>query len=134
MQPRHIALAILVTFIWGVNFVLIEVALVSFPPILLVALRFGLAALPALFLPRPQVPWPRMVAIGLTLFLGQYALLFTGMANGMPPGLASIVLQIQVFLTIMIAAVGLGEWPSPRQTGGSMIAIAGLALVAATAG
>ena len=45
-----------------------------------------------------------MVAIGSTLFVGQYALLFTGMANGMPPGLASIILQIQVFLTILIAA------------------------------
>ena len=118
MQPRHVALAILVTFIWGLNFVLIDVALVSFPPLLLAALRFALAALPILFLPRPQVPLRRMVAIGSTLFVGQYALLFTGMANGMPPGLASIILQIQVFLTILIAALALREWPSGRQLGG----------------
>jgi O-acetylserine/cysteine efflux transporter len=134
VQPRHVALAILVAFIWGLNFVLIDVALVSFPPILLAALRFVLASLPVLFLPRPKVPWRRMVAIGSTLFVGQYALLFTGMANGMPPGLASIILQIQVFLTILIAALALREWPSGRQLGGSILALAGLALVAATAG
>jgi O-acetylserine/cysteine efflux transporter len=56
MSPRHIALATLVAFIWGVNFVLIDVALVSFPPILLVALRFTLAALPVLFCRGPRCP------------------------------------------------------------------------------
>src|SRR4051812_29325261 len=101
MQPRHIALATLVALIWGVNFILIDVALESFPPILLAGLRFLFASLPVLFLPRPRVSWPRMIAIGSTLFLGQYALLFSGMANGMPPGLASIVIQIQVFITIL---------------------------------
>ncbi|WP_343716859.1 EamA family transporter, partial [Inquilinus sp.] len=76
MKPRHILLALLVAAIWGFNFVVIRIGLGSFPPLLLAALRFILAALPAALLPRPQVPWPRMLAIGLTLFVGQFAFLF----------------------------------------------------------
>ncbi len=75
-----------------------------------------------------------LFAIAATLFAGQYAFLFTGMASGMPPGLASIVIQIQVFLTILIAVAVLGEKPSARQIAGALVALAGLALIAATVG
>ncbi|HEY4909279.1 MAG TPA: EamA family transporter, partial [Methylomirabilota bacterium] len=76
----------------------------------------------------------RMVAIGSTLFVGQYGLLFTGMANGMPPGLASIVVQTQALFTILFAALVLRERPTRRQVAGSATAFAGLALIAATVG
>lgn len=98
------------------------------------ALRFIVAALPAVFLPRPAVPWPRMVAVAMTLFFGQFALLFTGMAVGMPPGLASVVTQSQAFFTVLIAAAALGERPTTRQGSGILIAFAGLAVIAFTVG
>ncbi|MFE2446140.1 EamA family transporter, partial [Streptomyces sp. NPDC059426] len=53
MRPVHIALAVLVTALWGVNFVVIEVGLDHFPPLLFCALRFLVAALPAVFLVGP---------------------------------------------------------------------------------
>lgn len=134
MQPRHIALAVVLAFVWGLNFVFIQLALTGFPPLLLAAMRFALAALPALFLPRPPVPWGRMIAIGGTLFVGQFALLFPAMAVGMPPGLASIALQVQAFITIAIAAVVLRELPSRRQLAGAALAFVGLVLIAATVG
>ena len=134
MQPRHIALAAVLAFVWGLNFVFIRLALTDFPPLLLAALRFALASLPVLVLPKPPVPWRTLIAIGATLFVGQFGLLFPAMAVGMPPGLASIALQVQAFITIAIAVVVLRERPSRRQIAGAAVAFAGLVLVAVTVG
>ena len=134
MKPRHIALAVLLAVVWGVNFVFIELALTDFPPLLLAALRFAIAALPAVFLPKPPVSWGTLITIGGVLFVGQFALLFPAMAVGMPAGLASIALQVQAFITIAIAAVVLKERPSLRQLAGAAVAFAGLVLVAVTVG
>lgn len=134
MPIRHIALAVLVTAIWGFNFVVIRLGLGSVPPLLLAALRFVVAALPVLFLARPNVPPMRMIALGMTLFVGQFAFLFPAMKLGMPPGLASVTLQSQAFLTILFAALALGERPKPRQLAGAGIAALGLLTIATTVG
>ncbi len=134
MKPKHIALALVVVALWGGNFVVIRIGLDSFPPLLLAALRFVLAAAPAAFLPRPDISWRRMIALGLAWFVAQFSLLFLGMAVGMPPGVASVVLQCQVFFTIAIAAFVLGEKPGLRQVAGTCVALAGIALIGFTAG
>jgi O-acetylserine/cysteine efflux transporter len=134
MQPRHIALAVLLSIVWGLNFVVIAVALGGFPPMLLAAIRFMIAAIPVFFIARPAISWGLLVAISLTLFVGQYGLLFPAMMVGMPPGIASIVLQVQAFFTIAIAAAVLRERPTPQQLLGGGIALVGLAIVATTTG
>ena len=134
MQPRHIVLAVVLAIFWGLNFVVITLALGDVPPLLLAALRFAIAAVPVLFLPKPPVRWGLMIAIAATMFVGQFAFLFPSMAVGMPPGLASIAAQVQVFMTISIAAVVLGERPTRRQLAGGAVAFAGLAVVATTVG
>lgn len=134
MRPVHLLWAIAVAAIWGFNFVVIKVGLTSFPPLLLTALRFAFAALPALFLERPQVPWRHLILTGLTLFVGQYILLFVAMAHGMPPGLASITLQVQAFFTMLIAVLALGDRPAARQWAGAAVAFAGLAAIGSTVG
>ena len=135
MRPAHVLLALLTTALWGFNFVVIELGLrAGLPPLLMAALRFVVAALPVLWLPRPRIPAGRLVAIGVFLFLGQFALLFTGMAAGMPPGLASVTQQSQAFLTALIAAAVLRERPSARAVAGMVVAFSGLALIGSTAG
>jgi O-acetylserine/cysteine efflux transporter len=134
LHPRHIALAIVLSIVWGLNFVVISIALGDFPPIFLAAARFAIAALPAIFLPRPPISWPRLLAVSGGLFIGQFGLLFSAMTVGMPPGLASIAMQIQAFITIAIAAAAIGERPTGRQLGGAAVAFAGLALIATTVG
>ena len=106
MSLPHILLALLVTLIWGVNFVVIKVGLQDFPPLLFCALRFALAALPLLLLrgPLPAPGW-RIVQIGVLLGVVKFGLLFVGMHLGMPAGLSSLVLQSQVFFTVLIAAL-----------------------------
>lgn len=135
MRPVHIALAVLVAIIWGANFVVITLALTGFPPILLTALRFTLACLPALFIPRPAgISWGRLALVSSFLFTGHYVFLFAGMDNGMSPGLASILLQSQAFMTILIASIMLGERPGKRQLLGAGVAAVGLAVTASTVG
>lgn len=102
--------ALLVVLVWGVNFVVIHVGLVDVPPLLLGALRFLLVALPAVFfVPRPLIPLRWLLAYGLTISFGQFALLFSAMRVGMPAGVASLVLQSQMIFTLLFGAVLLGE-------------------------
>jgi O-acetylserine/cysteine efflux transporter len=132
VRPVHVALAVLVAALWGFNFVVIQWGLGAFPPLLLAALRFLVAAIPCLFLPRPPLPWPRLILIGCAWFLGQFALLFTGMKVGMTPGLASVVMQSQAFFTILLASFVLRESPTARQIAGMLVAGAGLVCIGAT--
>src|SRR5487761_2240552 len=115
MSPRHLALAMFVMGIWGFNFVVTRLALNHYPPILLVALRFALAAVPALFVPRPSFGFWRMTGISASMFMGQYVFLYLALMLGFPAGLSSVALQIQAFFTILLAAAVLGERPSQRQ-------------------
>jgi O-acetylserine/cysteine efflux transporter len=135
MKPIHILLGILTAAIWGFNFVVLKVALVDLPPLLLTAIRFILACLPVLFLPRPEGMRLRdLIVVGSTSFLGQYIFLFAAMSLGMPAGLSSVVLQLQVFITILFSILFLGESPKLRQYLGSAVALVGLGTIASTAG
>ena len=132
MPVRHIVLALTVALVWGVNFVVIDVGLETFPPILFAALRFTLVALPAVFfVRRPGVHWKWVVAIGTFLSAGQFSLLFVAMDLGLPAGLASVVLQLQAMFTIFLAVVLLGERPGRRQLIGAAVALGGIAVIAA---
>jgi O-acetylserine/cysteine efflux transporter len=130
MKPRDIALAVAVMAIWGVNFVVIETGLDHFPPLLFNALRFTLAAFPALFFAgRPQVPWRWVLAVGVVLGVIKFSLLFAGMAAGMPAGLSSLVLQSQAVFTVLFAVLLLRERPRGVQVAGLLLALAGVGLV-----
>jgi O-acetylserine/cysteine efflux transporter len=131
MCSVHVALAVLVAAVWGLNFVIIEVGLGDFPPLLLSALRYLLASLPLLVLggPRPA-PWRWILAAGVAIGLVQFSLLFIGMDVGMPAGLASVLMQSQALFTIAFAVPLLHERIGAVQAGGVLLAVAGLALVA----
>jgi O-acetylserine/cysteine efflux transporter len=134
MCGRDLVLAALTSVAWGLAFVAGKLALESFSAPQLTALRFLIACVPVLALPRPALSWGAIALIGLTLFTGQFLLLFSALARGMPPGLASVTQQMQAFFTVLLAAVFLREVPSPRQNLGMGVAFTGLALVGASAG
>jgi O-acetylserine/cysteine efflux transporter len=134
VRSRDLALAVLVAVIWGLAFVATRIGLDSFSPSQLTALRFLIASVPAALLPRPPISWPALVAIGLTLFTGQFLFQFFGIARGLPPGLASVIVQTQAFFTVLFAAVALGERPARRQVIGMAAALVGVLLIAATVG
>jgi O-acetylserine/cysteine efflux transporter len=128
------ALAALASVIWGLGFVAIKLGLESFSAPQLTALRFLVASLPVFLVPRPPLPWRSLGLIGLTLFTGQFLLLFFAYAQGMPPGLASVSQQMQVFFTVLLAAAFLRDLPTRRQCVGMAVAFVGLALIGLTAG
>lgn len=133
--PRHVGLAFAVVAVWGTNFVVIRLALGHLPPLLFAALRFTLAAFPGVFLlRRPAVPLAQLALYGMLIGVGQFGLLFIAIDGGIAPGLASLIVQTQVFFTI-----GLALWLGDERVGRVQIAAlalgaAGLAVIAAHSG
>lgn len=129
---RHLLLALAVVAVWGTNFVVIKLALGHLPPLLFAALRFTLAALPAvLFLPRPAVSWGNLAAYGLLIGVGQFGVMFIAMHGHISPGLASLVIQLQVFFTIGLAMYFSGERLLPVQWLALLLASGGIAIIVA---
>lgn len=132
MSWSHLLLALSVVCIWGTNFVVIRWGLDGLPPFLFATLRFAFSALPwLLFIRRPAVPWRKLAAFGVLLGVGQFGLLFLAMRGHITPGLASLVVQMQVFFTIGLSLLTLGERVRGFQIAGLLLAVAGLSVAAA---
>lgn len=133
MSARERLLALLVAAIWGGNFVVMRWALDHYPPLTFTALRYLGAALPVLMLPRP-LPWGRLTLLALPVMVGQFGFGMLGMAHGVAPGLASVVMQSQAVFTIALASVVLRETAARPQLIGAAVAFAGLVTIASTIG
>lgn len=132
LTPRHLILSLLVVLVWGLNFIAIYFGLKGFPPFLLCALRFGLSALPwVFFLPKPKAPLKYIIGYGIFTFALQFGFLFSGIHLGLSPGLASLVLQVQVFFSIGLAFLFFQDRPSLWKIMGSLISFVGIGVVAA---
>lgn len=135
VTPRDFGLLMLVVVVWGMNFAAIKIGVAGVPPLFLGALRFMLAAFPALlFFKAPKVPLRWYMAYGLTISVGQFAFLFSAIHVGMPSGLASLVLQSQAFFTMVFAALWLQERWQTNQLAGLVLAGTGLALIGSAHG
>ncbi len=135
LPARHFFLAVLVVAVWGTNFVVIKLGLTHLPPLLFAALRFTFALLPAVFfLPRPAVPWRNLAAYGLLIGVGQFGVLYLAMRGHITPGLASLVVQTQVFFTIGLAMRGSGEVVRPFQWVALGLAVAGIVVIGSHTG
>lgn len=131
MALRDILLALVLATLWGSTFTAMKVGVADVPPLLMNALRFSVSAFPAiLFIRRPAVPLWTILAFGLVLGVTKFSVLFFALKVGMPAGLASIVLQMQVFFTIGLAFLIAGERPGRPQIIGACIAFFGMVLLA----
>lgn len=131
MRPLDLFLALLVMAVWGTNFVIIHEAITVLPPLLFAALRFTIAFLPAVFfVKRPQVPFWNMAAYGLLIGVGQFGVLFIAMDGRITPGLASLVVQMQVFFTIGLSVWLTGERVKPMQIAALLLAAGGILVIA----
>ena len=134
MKPADVCIAVLVAVIWGLAFVASRIALNEFSPELMTTLRFAIAALPCLFVRKPNVSWPLLIAISFTLFLGQFLAQAFAIKHGVPVGLSSVIVQSQALFTIGLAAALFGERPTRMQTVGIGIATIGLLMICGTVG
>lgn len=132
MPLRDRLLALSVAACWGLNFPAIHLSLEQFPPFFLVALRFAILAIPTVLLvPRPAVPLRWLLSFGFCFGVLQFAFLYLAMDQGMPTGLASLVLQASAPFTVLLGAAWLRERISARQGVGIGIAVLGLGGIAA---
>src|SRR3979490_429850 len=134
MKPVDVFLAVLVAVIWGFGFVASRLALDELSPALMTALRFAIAALPCLLVRRPNVPWTLLIAIGGTLFLGQFLAQSWAIAHGVPVGLASVIVQSQALFTVAFAVLAFREIPTRIQIAGIGVAAIGLLMICGTVG
>jgi O-acetylserine/cysteine efflux transporter len=134
MKPADVFIAVLVAMIWGLAFVASRIALDEFSPELMTTLRFAIAAIPCLFVRRPDVSWPLLIAISFSLFLGQFLSQAFAIAHGVPVGLSSVIVQSQALFTIAFAAMLFSERPTRTQTIGIGIATTGLLMICGTVG
>lgn len=129
MNIQSVLLALLVVLIWGVNFSVIKVGLETLPPILFSGLRFFIVALPAVFfIPRPKVKLWQLFAVGLSLGVIKFSLLFIAMQDDASAGIASLLLQSQVIFTIGLSALVLKEHVTVPQRIGLIVAFSGFGL------
>jgi O-acetylserine/cysteine efflux transporter len=131
MPLTHLLLALAVVFVWGTNFVVIHWGLAEFDPFFFAFLRFMLSCLPWLFfIRRPQASWGKLASFGVLLGAGQFGLLFLAMQGHVTPGLASLVMQVQVFFTIGLTMALQGERPQPLQYAAMALAVVGMGVIA----
>ena len=127
----HLLLALAIVAVWGTNFVVIKLSLDAFPPFLFAALRYTFAFLPlAFFIPRPKVSWLNLCAYGVAIGVGQFGILFFAIDGRISPGLASLVVQTQVFFTIGFAMFFAKERLKLYQAVAVSVSMTGLGVIA----
>jgi O-acetylserine/cysteine efflux transporter len=132
LSLRDAAIALGIVFVWGTNFVVIKLGLDALPPLFFATMRFTLVLLPAVFfLPRPKVAWANLATYGICIGLFQFGMLFIAMHGRISPGLASLVVQMQVFFTIGLSMLRTGEKLKSHQIAACVLALAGMGVIAA---
>ena len=131
LPASHLLLALAIVAVWGTNFVVIKLSLGAFPPFLFAALRYTFAFLPLVFfVPRPKVSWINLCIYGLAVGVGQFGILYFAIDGRISPGLASLVIQTQVFFTIGFAMFFAKERLRTYQTLAVLVAMTGLGIIA----
>lgn len=127
----HLLLALAIVAVWGTNFVVIKISLESFPPFLFAALRYFFALLPIVFfVSKPKVSWRNLCAYGLATGVGQFGVMYFAIDGRISPGLASLVIQTQVFFTIGFAMFFAKEGLKLYQAVAVAVAMIGLVIIA----
>lgn len=131
MNIRYIALILLLVCVWGFNFVVIKIGLEGIPPIFLAFIRFFFTSIPAIFFVKPpSAPFLRVASYGLVLFACQFSFFFMGLDLGVPAGLAAILMQVHVFVSLLLATLAFREPIKPLQVIGALISFSGIIFAA----
>jgi len=110
LPPAHLLLALSIAFVWGTNFVVVKYILAEWPPMFTAFMRYVVCFLPAaFFLKHPKVPIWNIATYGILVGPGQFGLVYWAMDGMISPGLTSVIIQTQVFFTVILAIIFEGE-------------------------
>ena len=127
MKLTDFFIALLITAIWGVNFSIIKLGLITADPLILAGIRFTLCALPAVFfIKKPDTSWRYIIGYGLLFGIGLWGIVNLGIKAGVSAGIASLVLQFGAFFTMVLGAFLFHENLSKYQYTGIIVALLGL--------
>ena len=130
LKPVHLTLAVAVMMVWGSNFVVVKHALAVLPPLTLATLRFIAVLVPLVFfVKRPAASWANLAAYGMLIGAGQFGALFVALRADVTPGLASLLMQSQVFFTIGLSMMLTGERVKGYQIAALLLAVAGVGVI-----
>ena len=129
MKKNDLILGILVMIVWGLNFSVIKLGVNEIDPLLLTALRFTLATLPAIFfVKKPEVSWYYLIVYGWLFAIGIWGMATWSIQAGLSAGMASVLLQMNVIFGLFLGYFLLKEPLPLNKVFGSGIALAGLLL------
>lgn len=132
MRPGDLALALMVMFIWGVNFVASKWAVTEIPPLTFLAIRFtlvGLLLAPFFRLPDLKERLPFVALFGLVLGVGHFGTTFVAL-RGADASTAAILIQLQVPMSTILAFAFFGDRLGWWRFFGVGLAFAGVVLLA----
>tara|TARA_B100000029_G_scaffold508404_1_gene595194 strand:+ start:65 stop:943 length:879 start_codon:yes stop_codon:yes gene_type:complete len=130
VKSRDLILALSVPLNWALGFTFAKAALAEFPPLMLMGMRFCIAAMILVwFVPRPHGYFKAILLISLVSATLQYGLTFTGLSL-IDASLAVIVIHLEVPFAVLLAYVFLREVPGVQRMIGIAVAFAGIALIA----
>lgn len=130
MQIKDFIIAVTITAIWGVNFSVIKLGLSSLDPFMLSGLRFLLCALPLVFfIKKPNVKLIYLASYGILFGVGLWGMVSLGIYFGVSSGIASLVLQMSVFFTIILSYFLLGDTIDRSKKIAFVLALFGVGLI-----
>jgi drug/metabolite transporter (DMT)-like permease len=135
--PKLSLLALLTTYlVWGSTYLAIRIALVSFPPFLLIGTRFCVAGailfgwlkLRGAANPSPR-QWRDALIVGALLLGGGTGLTAVG-EQTVSSGLTAVFIACSPLMMALFAGL-FGHWPNKREWLGILVGFSGVALLAA---
>ena len=129
MRSVDVAILLGVILLWGGSIAVAKIGFAVFPPLLMMTLRFGLVAvLLAPFYRLPLKRLPDLLLLSVILGSLHFGAMFYGVQR-VEAGTASLLTQVQVPFSAMLAAVFLNDRIGWRRAGGMAVAFAGVILI-----
>ncbi|MCX4026815.1 EamA family transporter [Endozoicomonas sp. SM1973] len=130
MKTKHLLIAIAVTCLWGFNFSVIKLGVEAMDPLILAGFRFTFAAIPAVFfIKRPNVKLTVMISYGLLFGVGVWGLMNLAIYTGVSAGMAGLIIEFTVFISVIFGVVFLKEKLSNSRIIGLLFAFVGLGMI-----
>ncbi len=127
MTPLQIIIAVVMAMLWGFGFVTSKYGATNMEPLFFLALRFIAVSLMLIWFVRiPRGQWKAIILFSITMGAGHFGLFYIALDMGVEASTAAIIWQTQVPLTVLLAAIWLGDRPGWLGTIGIFIAFGGV--------